>query len=219
MATPFTTNVPNFPAAVANPASEKASSYCAALMLEKAINTGADVEAATASIAAWLVGRSAKEVSDNINRLKAEGFTGRGSRTAAVELEDGMYVRPSDGAIFKVYVTRSGQKAAKRAEVTVVGTDDEGNTIYEAEMVYEGKRPLHTLDATMRMGMDEARQFGALYSCCCMCGETLSNELSIALGIGPWCGGREFGGEFKVMVKTERKRIKAEAKAKEATVA
>jgi hypothetical protein len=84
--------------------------------------------------------------------------------------------------------------------------------VYEAEMVYEGKAPLRTLDATMRMSMDEARQFGALYSHCCICGEHLENELSVALGIGPVCGGREFGGTFKVMVKTERKRIKDAAK-------
>ena len=214
MATPFDTITAGAP--VVRVASEAAVNYCGALMLEKATATGSDVEAATAAIYAWLAGRGAREVSDNIDRLKAEGFTGRARRVAAdaPELEDGMYVRATDGVIFKVYRTRAGHAAAKRAEVTVVGVNDEGKTVYEAEMVYEGKAPLHTLDASMRMGMDEARQFGALYSCCCMCGETLSNELSIALGIGPWCGGREFGGEFKVMVTTERKRIKAEAKAK-----
>jgi hypothetical protein len=209
MATPFDFNTTATAVAV-KPASEAAISYCGALMLEKATTAGADVEAATASIYGWLNGRSAREVSDSINRLKGEGFTGRAAATAA--LEDGMYVRSTDGVIFKVYVTRSGQQVAKRAEVTVVGTDDDGKTVYEAEMVYEGKAPLRTLDATMRMSMDEARQFGALYSHCCICGEHLENELSVALGIGPVCGGREFGGTFKVMVKTERKRIKDAAK-------
>ncbi len=212
MATPFDFNT-NVAVVTATPASEKAVNYCGALMLEKALSTGADAEAATASIYGWLDGRSAREVSDSINRLKAEGFTGRArAAAAAVELEDGMYVRSTDGVIFKVYVTRSGQQVAKRAEVTVVGTDDDGKTVYEAEMVYEGKAPLRTLDATMRMSMDEAQQFGALYSHCCICGDHLENELSIALGIGPVCGGREFGGTFKVMVKTERKRIKDAAK-------
>lgn len=124
----------------------------------------------------------------------------------AAELEDGMYVRASDGAIFKVYVTRSGHKVAKRAVVTEV----EGG--YEAEMVYEGKAPLRTLDATMRMSVEEAQQFGAIYGICCMCAAELNDETSVALGIGPVCGSREFGEPFKVMVKTTRKRIKDAAK-------
>jgi hypothetical protein len=119
------------------------------------------------------------------------------------ELEDGMYVRPSDGAIFKVYVTRSGHKVAKRAIVTEV----EGG--YEAEMAYEGKAPLRTLDASMRMSVEEAQQFGALYGICCMCAAELNDETSVALGIGPVCGGREFGEPFKIMVKAARKALKA----------
>jgi hypothetical protein len=204
MATPF-----DVPTVSTSTASEKAVSYCGALMLEKAASTGANMEAPTASIYSWLSVRTAGEVSTNITRLKAEGFTGR---SVAPDLEDGMYLR-TDNTIFKVYVTRAGQKVAKRAVVTETGVDEEGNTTYEAEMVYEGKAPLRTLTADMRMSLEEAQQFGALYSCCCICGADLNDEVSVALGIGPWCGGREFGEPFKVMVKTTRKEIKAKAKA------
>ena len=205
MATPF-----DVPTVSTSTASEKAVSYCGALMLEKAASTGADMEAATASIYSWLSVRTAGEVSTNITRLKAEGFTGR---SVAPELEDGMYLR-TDNTIFKVYVTRSGQKVAKRAVVTVVTeTGNASETTYEATMVYEGKAPLRTLTADMRMSLEEAQQFGALYNICCICGADLNDEVSVALGIGPWCGGREFGEPFKVMVKTTRKEIKAKAKA------
>lgn len=41
-----------------------------------------------------------------------------------------------------------------------------------------------------RMTLDEAKAFGALYGTCCVCGRTLTNEVSIEAGIGPICGGR-----------------------------
>ena len=40
------------------------------------------------------------------------------------------------------------------------------------------------------MTLDEAKEWGALYGTCCVCGRTLTNEESIAAGIGPICAGR-----------------------------
>lgn len=37
------------------------------------------------------------------------------------------------------------------------------------------------------LSLDEAKKFGALYGTCCVCARTLTNEESIAAGIGPIC--------------------------------
>ena len=59
---------------------------------------------------------------------------------------------------------------------------------------------LAKLSADDKLTLEQAREFGALYGTCCVCGRTLTNELSIHLGIGPKCGDREFGGEFKFLL-------------------
>lgn len=61
----------------------------------------------------------------------------------------------------------------------------------------------------MKLTYEDAKAFGALYSMCCECGRLLTNELSVALGIGPKCGGREFGGEFKFMINTAKLAVEA----------
>lgn len=38
-----------------------------------------------------------------------------------------------------------------------------------------------------KMTLDEAKQYGALYGTCCVCGRRLTNEKSIAAKIGPVC--------------------------------
>lgn len=47
-----------------------------------------------------------------------------------------------------------------------------------------------TLSASTKMSLEEAKSFGALYGTCCVCGRTLTNEESIAAGIGPVCAGK-----------------------------
>ena len=49
---------------------------------------------------------------------------------------------------------------------------------------------LKTLSAATQMTLEEAKAFGALYGTCCVCGRTLTNEESIANGIGPVCGAK-----------------------------
>lgn len=53
----------------------------------------------------------------------------------------------------------------------------------------------------MKLSHEDAKAFGVLYGMCVNCGRLLTNEVSIHLGIGPVCGGRQFGGEFKFMIK------------------
>ena len=49
---------------------------------------------------------------------------------------------------------------------------------------------MRLLSADTKMTLEEAKQFGALYGTCCACGRTLTNEDSIAAGIGPVCAGK-----------------------------
>jgi hypothetical protein len=49
---------------------------------------------------------------------------------------------------------------------------------------------IRRLSEATRMSLEEAKEFGALYGVCCVCSKTLTNEESIAAGIGPVCGSR-----------------------------
>lgn len=94
-----------------------------------------------------------------------------------VELEDGMY--RFDGRIFKVQhaVHGSGRQYAK----VLVQFDDDSWDFEIARGVIFKLRPEH------KMSLEEAREFGALYGTCCVCGRTLTSEESIEIGIGPIC--------------------------------
>ena len=122
----------------------------------------------------------------------------------AQNLEDGMYRRPKDGVIFKLHHTTHGANIQVAKQLIVV------NPLVNPAVVkfeYKGRKPLYTLKPEMRMTLDEAREFGALYGSCMICGRTLTNELSIHLGIGPVCGSREFGGEFEFLIEKARLEI------------
>lgn len=94
-------------------------------------------------------------------------------------LEDGMY--RMDGEIYKVQhaVHGSGRQYAKQ----LVGEGSEWGFEYAAGAIRK-LRPEH------RMTLEEAKEFGALYGTCCVCGRTLTRESSIAEGIGPVCSGK-----------------------------
>jgi hypothetical protein len=135
----------------------------------------------------------------------------------AQNLEDGMYRRPKDGVIFKLYHTVHGAnvQVAKQLIVVDAGERATPNSFRDGltssidqvwirppvvRFEYKARKPLYTLKPEMRLTIEEARKFGALYGTCCICGRTLTNELSIHLGIGPVCGDREFGGDFEFLL-------------------
>lgn len=100
---------------------------------------------------------------------------------------DGIY-RDDDGIIWKVQVAvhGSGQLYAKRLYVT---QDPDGKRVGHFEYVAGA---IHRLRADQRVSLDEARKYGALYGVCIACGATLTDETSIAAGLGPVCGKRYF---------------------------
>lgn len=108
-------------------------------------------------------------------------------------VEDGMYRTP-DGTIYKVQfaVHGSGRRYAKRLVV-----DQAWERAADGAVIREGRShfdyeagAIDRLTSAMRMTLDEAKAFGALYGTCCQCGRTLTDEKSIAAGIGPVCAGK-----------------------------
>ena len=108
---------------------------------------------------------------------------------------EGVYRNPQTGDIFKVYRTVHGanQLVAKRLTVleesyfkTVRGKRVE----VKAEFVYTGKAGLRGLTASMKMTLEEGKQYGALYGVCVRCCATLTREESIERAMGPVCAGK-----------------------------
>lgn len=101
-----------------------------------------------------------------------------------VVTEAGMYRNPDTKMIYKVQkaVHGSGHLYAKRLEVH----EDQGNRV---SFEY-APGALRDLDARWRLSVEDAKQFGALYGSCMVCGRVLTNEESIAAGIGPICAGK-----------------------------
>jgi hypothetical protein len=119
--------------------------------------------------------------------------------------EDGMYRNPQTGEIFKVQFNKAqgdGRRLyAKRLVMTVGDREDvgtartvteiplaEGNDwfVWDTQFKY-AEGAMRFIDASWKMTIDEAKAFGALYGTCCVCGRTLTDEKSIAAGIGPVC--------------------------------
>lgn len=108
------------------------------------------------------------------------------TKTPAAE---GMYRKA--GSIYKVQkaVHGSGRNYAKRLVETGVKDPKTGKNKWRFEyaqgFVYE-LRPEHALT------IEQAKEFGALYGTCCVCGRTLTREESIEAGIGPVCAAKAF---------------------------
>lgn len=120
----------------------------------------------------------------------------RVSNSSVVPVEDGVY-KVGD-TIFKVKHSQNNRQWAYK--LRIVG--DTGSFHYAGSPAKHGIKPEHKLT------YDDAKEFGALYSICCCCGALLTNELSVFLGIGPICGGRQFGGEFKFIIHEAKATIK-----------
>jgi hypothetical protein len=169
-----------------------------------------------------IYGRKKHTEHREVERLSRQEFAERaieatGRKSEAPNLEDGMYREPNSGTIYKLYHTVHGANVQVAKELIVVdpgqrASDKSTDWIRKptVRFDYRGRKPLYKLTPEMRLTIEEAKEFGALYGTCCICGRTLTNELSIALGIGPVCGNREFGGDFEFMVEDARQYIDGE---------
>lgn len=96
--------------------------------------------------------------------------------------EDAGIYANNDGEIFKVYKALNGSHMLCKKLVA----DKESKT---AEFQYVGAPKRH-VNHDMKLTLEQAKTFGAIYGVCCVCGRTLTDENSIAAGIGPICAGK-----------------------------
>jgi hypothetical protein len=68
----------------------------------------------------------------------------------------------------------------------------------KVKWVYKGMAKYYVKPG-QKVPYEQAKEFGALYGIC-IYGHPLNDPVSIALGIGPICGERQFGGDFVFMV-------------------
>lgn len=194
-------------------ATEKQISFIASLVAERDLTAlASQVEAARDDVAARTFSRA--DASALITALLEAPRAAAPVQTA--ELEEGMYVR--DGSIFKVQraVHGSGNLYAKvlvreTHEGRCAGhLPDNDPSAFDAPWSYcsdeatcsrwvDGETTVTfeyaagavgRLTPNHKMGLEQAKEFGALYGTCVVCGRTLTNEDSIAAGIGPVCAER-----------------------------
>lgn len=120
-----------------------------------------------------------------------------------IATEDGMYKHGD--TFYKLKFAKTGNLWAHRLVMLMTPEEakeaaERGDKTRAAKFVFAGSPKHLGITADMKLTYEDAKSFGALYSTCCECGRLLTNDLSVYLGIGPVCGGRQFGGEFKFMV-------------------
>lgn len=100
-----------------------------------------------------------------------------------------------------VFLLTPEQLLAKQTAAIESGIDDKTSYV---KFKFAGAPQSLGIREDMRLTDADAKVFGALYGMCSNCGRLLTNEVSINLGIGPKCGKRQFGGEFKFMINTAK---------------
>lgn len=134
-------------------------------------------------------GFTRREASEMIERLKpvAEEARAESNRQAmaareavrtasktvpAEEVTDGMYLK--DGIVYKVQIAKQGSGRLYAKTLTEHGFEYTPGAI-------RSLRPEH------KMSLEQAKEYGKLYGVCCVCSRDLTDEESIAAGIGPVC--------------------------------
>ncbi len=144
------------------PASDKQVAFLHTLISERVFEGAVDFAPLTSAEASSLI----TELLNSPRKSGAERVS-----------DEGMY-RNAEGDIFRVQRSKeSGNLYAKRLDII------DGGFVYEAGAI-------RNLKPSDRMTLDEAKAFGVEYGICCVCGAFLTNEVSVAEGIGPVCGGR-----------------------------
>lgn len=119
--------------------------------------------------------------------------------------EIGIY-RNSAGDVYKVNCSKN----TGRLYAIILYRNSDGTYSWNYEQTPKGAiHKLHSADKLV-MSLEEAREFGATFNYCGICGRELNNPISVKLGIGPVCGNREYGEEFKLIEKEARILIEKE---------
>lgn len=95
--------------------------------------------------------------------------------------DDGMYQHPDTGEVYKVQRSRGSDRLYAKA--LELDADGSARFTYVSGLIAR-------IDPAWRMSLDQASAFGQLYGVCCQCAAVLTDERSIAAGIGPICAGK-----------------------------
>jgi hypothetical protein len=147
--------------AITSPASPAQLGYLRSLLIERI-----EDKAASDAAVQWLDGHRLSKATASAKIKEYEN-----KPKFREVLDEGMYKVGED--IFKVYFTQEGHIATK--QLTPDGFE------------YTGRKPLAVIKPEHRMTLDEAKEYGKVTGTCCSCGRLLTNEESIAAGIGPIC--------------------------------
>lgn len=183
---------------VASPASRK---YLHDLMLEKAEATGQDRVQAEAAIDAWLEGKDQRTVSTHIDRLKAEGYTGRKRQVE----QNGAAAQPAPtqhytSVVSGRYAIPTQEGASNEIAFYKVDRVDEGKwagwtfvrrLVGPEEQKVPQKQVMGILKRIAEFGVAEASKlYGKEIGHCGVCGLRLTNDESREAGIGPICASK-----------------------------
>jgi hypothetical protein len=138
--------------------------------------------------------------------------------TAKIATEDGVYKKGD--TFYKLRFAKTGnlwahrlvflltpeQAKAKAEAAKASGIDDKRSYV---KFKFAGNPVNLGIREDMKLSYEDAKAFGALYNMCSNCGRLLTHELSVHLGIGPVCGKRQFGGEFKFMIDEAKLAVEA----------
>jgi hypothetical protein len=116
--------------------------------------------------------------------------------------EVGMY-RSADGAIYKVQRAAGGTGGLYAKKLVPISGQrmSEINDVVAWHFVYD-RGAIRSLNASHKLTLDQAREFGIRYGVCCVCSATLTDATSVANGIGPVCARRL--GAPRQAVRTDR---------------
>ena len=122
-----------------------------------------------------------RKASECIDHLMTLPRAKTATRTIAIRpaVDAGFYLH--NGNIIKVQqaVHGSGNLYAKK----LIIDGDSGSFEYTPGLI-------RNISFNEKLTLEQAKEFGQLYGMCCRCGATLTDETSIANGIGPVCGGK-----------------------------
>lgn len=199
---------PEAPRPTGNPATEKQINFIARLVKERETEPlEAQIDRARTAVMARTL--STREASDLIGALLD-------APRLAVEddITEGLY--RSAGTIYKVQraVHGSGNLYAKvlveTHEGRCGGHMEQGPSGFDAPLEYCNEQAtcaqwvagewefqyapgaLRRINPADRMTLEQAQEWGRLYGTCARCGRTLTDEDSIARGLGPICAGAEW---------------------------
>jgi len=118
---------------------------------------------------------TAREMLDKLKEAPFAGTVDSVRKTAPVP-EEGLYQVGDD--VYKVQKAKANGSGHVYAKQMNLETGD---------FAYVGQKPFHLLTAANRMSVEEAGRYGKLYGKCIRCGRDLTDEFSIANGLGKVC--------------------------------